>query len=115
MNLILNLMSSRTKWVKIEGHVYKQNAAVLYKLEEDTMEVLVISTVYVINGTNVFFKGKCYDLTTYNRHFRAHILTSLNKEICICYDHLHHYIPMHPRKTRALPSDTVIILPFYIS
>ena len=99
MNLILNLMSSRTKWVKIEGHVYKQNAAVLYKLEEDTMEVLVISTVYVINRTKVFLKGKCYDLTTYNRHFRAHILTSLNKEICICYDHLHHYIPMHPRNT----------------
>ena len=44
--------------MQIEGHVYKQNAAVLYKLEEDTMEVLVISTVYVINRTNVFFKGK---------------------------------------------------------
>ena len=93
-------MSSRTKWVKIEGYVYKQNAAVLYKLEEDTM--LLTEQMY-------FW---CYDITIYNRHFRAHILTSLNKEICISSDHLHHYIPMHPRKIRALPSDTVIIYLF---
>ena len=30
--------------MKIEGHVYKRNAAVLYKIEDDVMEVLVIST-----------------------------------------------------------------------
>ena len=31
--------------MKIEGHVYKRNASVLYKIEEDVMEVLVISTI----------------------------------------------------------------------
>ena len=56
----------------IEGHIYKRNAAVLFKIEEDVMELLVISSIYVIN---YFFKGKCYDLNNYNRHFRAHILT----------------------------------------
>ena len=66
--------------MKIEGHIYKRNAAVLFRIEEDVMEVLVISSIYIINRTKVFFKGKCYDLNNYNRHFRAHILTNLNKE-----------------------------------
>ena len=79
------------------------------------MEVLVISSIYIINRTKVFFKGKCYDLNNYNRHFRAHILTNLNKETYISYESLYHYIPMHPRNTRVLPEDTVIILPFYMS
>ena len=65
--------------MKIEGHIYKRNAAVLFRIEEDVMEVLVISSIYIINRTKVFFKGKCYDLNNYNRHFRAHILTNLNK------------------------------------
>ena len=82
---------------------------------QDVMEVLVISSIYIINRTKVFFKGKCYDLNNYNRHFRAHILTNLNKETYISYESLYHYIPMHLRNTRVLPEDTVIILPFYMS
>ena len=31
--------------MKIEGHVFKRNTAVLYKIEDDDMEVLVISTI----------------------------------------------------------------------
>ena len=84
----------------IEGHIYKRNAAVLFKIEEDVMEVLVISSIYVIN---YFFKGKSYDLNNYNRHFRAHILTNLNKDTYISYESLYHYIPMHPHNTRVLP------------
>ena len=71
--------------MKIEGHIYKRNAAVLFRIEEDVMEVLVISSIYIINRTKVFFKGKCYDLNNYNRHFRAHILTNLNKETMKVY------------------------------
>ena len=48
--------------MKIEGHIYKSNAAVFYKIEENVMEVLVISSIYIINRTKVFFKGKCYEL-----------------------------------------------------
>ena len=101
--------------MKIEGHIYKRNAAVVFRIEEDVMEVLVISSIYIINRTKVFFKGKCYDLNNYNRHFRAHILTNLSKETYISYESLYHYIPMHLRNTRVLPEDTVIILPFYMS
>ena len=55
--------------MKINGHIYIRNAAVLFKIEEDVMEVLVISSIYIINRTKVFFKGKYYDLNNYNRHF----------------------------------------------
>ena len=87
----------------IEGHIYKRNAAVLFKIEEDVIEVLVISSIYEIN---YFFKGKCYDLNNYKRHFSAHILTNLNKETYISYESLYRYIPMHPRNTRVLSEDS---------
>ena len=32
--------------MKIEGYIYKRNAAVLFRIEEDVMEVLVISSIY---------------------------------------------------------------------
>ena len=41
--------------MKIEGHIHKRNAAVLLRIEEDVMEVLVISSIYIINRTKVFF------------------------------------------------------------
>ena len=40
--------------MKIEGHVYKRNAAVLYKIEDDVMDVLVISTIHIINRIKLF-------------------------------------------------------------
>ena len=44
------LWCSRIIQVKIEGHIYKRNAVVLYKIEEDVMEVLVLSSIYIINS-----------------------------------------------------------------
>ena len=44
--------------MKIEGHIYIRNATVLFKIEEDVIEVLVISSTYIINRTKVFFKEK---------------------------------------------------------
>ena len=55
--------------MKIEGYIYKRNAAVLFRIEEDVMEVLVISSIYIINRTKVFFKGKCYDLKQLQQTF----------------------------------------------
>ena len=72
------------------GPYIQKESAVLFK---DVMAVLVISSIYIINRTKVFFKGKCYDLNNYNRHFRAHILTNLNKDTYYnSYESLYHYI-----------------------
>ena len=95
--------------------MYKPNAAVLCDIAEDVLEVVIISTIYIVNQDMVFFKGKTYNLLNYNRHFRAHILTATNKEAYVRHDALIHYIPLHPRVTRVLPDHTIIILPFYIS
>jgi len=98
----------------VDGHTYKPNAAVLCGIAEDNYEVLIISSIY-INGDKIFFKGNTYSLTTYNRHYRAHILSKTDKEKCVSYDALIHYIPLHPRITRVLQKHTIVILPFYIS
>ena len=42
--------------MKIEVHIYKRNAAVLFKIEEDAMEVLVMSSIYIINRTKEFLR-----------------------------------------------------------
>ncbi len=97
----------------MEGQIYKPNAAVLCGTDEDAFEVLEISAIY-INKEEVIFKGIIHKLTTYNRHYRAHILSTTNQVKYISYNALLHYIPLHPRITRVLPEFKVVILPFYI-
>ncbi len=100
--------------MKVEGHTYKPNAAVLCGIAEDVFEVIIISSIYV-NNDKIFFKGNVYSLTTYNRHYRAHILSITDKEKCVSYNALIHHIPPHSRMTRVLQKHTIVILPFYIS
>ena len=42
--------------MKIEGHIYKRNAAVLFRIEEDVVEVLVISSIYIIKELKYFLR-----------------------------------------------------------
>ncbi len=99
----------------MEGQTYKADAAVLCGTIEDDLKILLISKIYIVNNKLLFFKGQTYILANYNRHLRAHILSPTNKEIFVQYDTLIHYIPLHPRVTRVLPHQTIIVLPFYVS
>ncbi len=100
--------------MKVEGHIYKPNAAVLCGIDEDVFEVLIISSIYSIKE-DIIFKVTTYKLEPYDKHYRAHILSTADKVKYISYNALIHYIPLHPRITRILPQHTIIILPFYIS
>ncbi len=86
----------RTKWAKLKGTTYKRNSAVIISKEDDNFEVLIINKIFIFNGTKVYFSGNCYQLDTYHRHYRTHILTDQNRHIYVCYDQLyqlHCYAP----------------------
>lgn len=110
---ILLMFINRTKWVNIKGQLYKRDAGIIYNITDDSMEVAIITNIYIINGSTVLFKGKCFYISGYKRHYRAHILTSLQKTTILFYDHLPFYIPLHPRNARVLPTHTIITLPYY--
>lgn len=102
--------------MKRDGQMFKRDAAVVYKIGDD-IEILIITNIYIINGSTLIFKGKCFELSRYNKHFRAHTLTPLNPHISntfVFYDHLPLYLPLHPRISRVLPNETIVILPFYL-
>ena len=82
-------MIFRTKWVKVDGTTYKRNAATILTKDED-FEALIISKIFVVNKTKIYFYGNCYKLDPYHRHYRTHTLTDLKKHIYVCYDQLYH-------------------------
>lgn len=83
--------------------------------EDRDMQISTIEKIYVLNrAASVVFKTKVHRIKSYNKHYRAHVLTSLEREAFIEYNNLPLHIPMHPRRCRVLPSDTIVILPFYI-
>ncbi len=42
--------------MKVEGHIYKPNAAMLCGIDENVFEVLIISSIYFIKE-DIIFKG----------------------------------------------------------
>lgn len=102
--------------MSLNGWVYKPGAAIVSHLgsEDDDMEISIIAHVYIVNRDITVFKATKQQITSYNRHYRAHVLTSTNTETFIRYNSLPLHIPLFPRKCRVLPHDTIVILPFYI-
>ena len=85
--------------MKINGQLFKRDAAVMYKISE-TMEVAIITNIYLVNGRTVFFKGKCFKLSNYDKHFRVHFISPLQSPstTLVPYHELPLYLPIHPRK-----------------
>lgn len=105
----------RTKWVQLNRHTFKRDSAVIFEIS-DMMKAVIISNIYLVNAHNVVFKGKTFDLSTYKKHFRAHILTPTcpHTDIYLLYHQLPLKVPLHPRISRVLPHHITVILPFYV-
>lgn len=106
-------MYLRTKWVKVDGQLFKKDAAVLYKVHDERMEAGIITNIFII-GKNIIFKVKCFILSHYDRHFRVHTLYSLDTIKFVLYQNLPLHIPIHPRHTQVLPNQIVVVLPYLI-
>lgn len=110
----INIMHNRAKWVVIDGLEYKKEAAVVYSVEDDLPQIVMIEFIYVINGSTVIFKGECFT-SSYNKHFHAYTLHPLRRQSFYHHDKLAFYLPLHVRTPRVLPRQKVVILPFDIS
>ena len=102
--------------MNLKGSLFKPGAAVVQDTgyEDTDMQIAIIDKIFVINGDSVVFKTKVHQIKSYIKHYRAHILTLSRKEVFIKYNNLPLHMPIHPRKCRVLPRDTIVILPFYI-
>ncbi len=81
--------------------------------EDDLPQVVKILSIYVVNGSVVVFKGKCFT-TQYHPHFRAYMLQSLNCQKFVQYCKLFIHVPLHIRACTALNLINVI-MPYNIS
>ena len=112
--LSLFLTISRTKWVKIDGTEYKKGAGIIHSIDEDDLpKIIKISSIYVINGSVVVFKGECFT-TQFHPHFRAYVLQSLNCNKLVQHCKLLVHVPLHIRACTALNLYNVI-MPYNIS
>lgn len=98
----------------INGVKFKKDAAVVHAVDADLPEVAKIQTIYVVNGSTVIFAVECFS-TTYYPHYRVYALQHSSHETLLKHDQLSLHLPIHPRKTRVLPNETVVIMPHSIS
>ncbi len=59
----------RTKWVKVNGHTFKKEAAVLYDIKKEQMEVGIITNIFVVNCAKIMFKINCFYISKYENHY----------------------------------------------
>ena len=105
--------SCRTKWIELDGILYKKNAGLVYDMDQDHPKVGQISHIYIVNGHRVFFELDCYD-SVYNSHFRVYELTPLKCDKIITVVDLHLLTPVHIRTVSAIPGCCCIILPHHV-
>ena len=90
-------MHNRAKWVVIDGLEYKKEAAVVYSVEDDLSQIVMIEFIYVINGSTVIFKGECtniFMLTPYIHYEDSHSITTTNllfiyHYMCVLHEFYH--------------------------
>ena len=104
----------RTKYVEINGVEFKKEAAVVHSVVNDLPQVAKITSIYVINGSTTVFKADCFT-TVYNPHLRSYILQPLHNQSFFYHDKLSLHLPLHVRSARVLPTESIVVMPYYIS
>lgn len=116
-NNLLFFSYQSVKWVKVDGQTFKPGAAIIYDVgsPEKDPKVAIISNIYIVNGRTILFQAKRFEVTRYERKYRAFVIEPCNDESAMfAYNELPLYLPLHPRICRALPHNTIIIMPFYL-
>lgn len=101
----------------VSGQTFKPGAIIVHDAgsPDEHPKMALISTIYVANGREVYFKAELYEVTDFNSHYRAFIIEPTNGTGIFNHSQLPLHIPLHPRTCRVLPNDTIVIMPFYIS
>ena len=101
--------------MKTDGNEYHNGTGFVHSFVDDLPLVGKILAIYIVNDGTIVFKAHTYG-TSYNKHFRSYVLHQLNSDITyFLYDHLVLKKPVHIRKPRSIPGQSVIVLPYHVN
>lgn len=102
--------------MEVDGQTFKPGAAIVHNigsLDKDP-EIATISNIYIVNSNVIVFKVNLFKVIHYEHHLRSFVITPCHSNSFISHAQLPLYLPLHPRKCRVLPGQTIIIMPFYL-
>ena len=101
----------RTRWVKVDGNLYKPDCGVIIGIEDDLPVVGKVQDIYIINSNKVLFSLKQF-YTFYESHYRAYTFRNDIDSITkfISYEQLLLHSPVHIRRSQTL--HYFVILPY---
>ena len=102
----------RSKWIKVDGTIYKQSTGIVLRMEDDLPQIGEILNIYTVNGATVIFRVVPFS-TSYNSHYRAYILNQATEEQFYSLSDLAIHTPVHIRSSRTL-HQKFILLPYYV-
>ena len=78
----------RTKWIKTNGHEYKEGAGVILHVTDDLPVIGEINDTHVIGGNQVLFRVDIFP-TSFEPHFRAYLLQAAVTEKLVYFTYLY--------------------------